>query len=122
LSFHIIVLLTEEDIEYYYHGTLLQLYEFYGFKVIHYPIPDFGIPKSLESFAELQNQLVKLTETNRILIHCRGGLGRTGLVVAGLFVTLGNEPKKAIRMVLGKRLLSMETKEQKTFLFEYARR
>lgn len=117
---HIAVLLTEEDMEFYYQGSLLSMYESNGFGVIHFPVPDFGIPKSLESFAELQNQLVQLTETNRILIHCRGGIGRTGLVAAGLIVALGSPAMRAIEVVREKTPSSVETKEQEQFLKDYA--
>ena len=115
---HIIVLLTKKEMGFYDHGSLLSMYESHGFSTIHYPVADFGIPKSLESFAELQSQLVQITETNPILIHCRAGGGRTGLVIAGLIVALGISPLRALQMVRRKR--SVETEEQEQFLIEYA--
>jgi atypical dual specificity phosphatase len=104
--------------EYYYHQKILPLYTSIGFDVIHYPIQDFGVP-DLDSFIAFQRRLIKITESKRILIHCRGGIGRTGLVTAGLFVTLGIHPLRAIQMVRSKRPGSVETEEQEEFLFQY---
>jgi protein-tyrosine phosphatase len=115
-----VVLLTEEDMAFYYRGTLLSMYKSNGFEVVHYPIKDFSIPSSVESFVKLQTQLVHLTETNPILIHCRGGVGRTGLVAAGLIVALGNSALKAIEIVRAKTPGSIETEPQEQFLRDYA--
>lgn len=118
---HIVVLLTSEDIEFQYQGTLLSLYDSLGFETIHYPITDHDIPSTMESFIKLQRDLVRLTETNRVLVHCWGGIGRTGLVVAGLIVALGSSATKALEIVGEKTPGSVETKEQERFLQDYAR-
>jgi|SRR5208337_3549660 len=96
------------------------MYEAFGFKTVQYPILDHDIPKDLHSFAELQDQLVQLTETDSILIHCLGGFGRTGLVAAGLLVALGSTDSKAIRTIREKNPRAIETKEQEQFLKDYA--
>jgi protein-tyrosine phosphatase len=113
-----VVLLTDGDMKYYYQGKLLPLYTSLGFEVIHFPIQDYGIP-DLEYFIAFQQRLIKITESKRILIHCRGGIGRTGLVLAGLFITLGEHPTRAIQKVRSKVPGSVETEEQEEFLFQY---
>ena len=116
------VLLTNSEIQYYYKGELLPLYGIFGMDVIHFPIPDFGIPKSIEDFDRLQTTLVDYPANKAVLIHCRGGIGRSGLCVGGFLIKLGINPMHAIQMVRNKRHGSVETEEQEEFLFEYARR
>lgn len=117
---HVVVLLTTQDIESHYQGTLLSLYNTLGFETIHYPIRDHDIPSTMESFIKLQRNLVDLTKTNHILIHCWGGIGRTGLVAAGLIVEVGSSATKALEIVREKTPGSVETEEQENFLFKYA--
>lgn len=119
---HIVVLLERSEIQELYEGKLKSIYESFGFHVLQYPIPDHGIPKSIKSFADFQAKLVELTDTNRVLVHCRAGLGRTGMVLAGLFIGLGNDAEKAIRMVRLKNPDAIETEEQEEFLKNFARR
>jgi protein-tyrosine phosphatase len=96
---HVVVLLTKRDLALYYKGTLFSLYEAHGITVIHYPIHDLWIPKDIKSFIEFERKLSMLLETHTLLIHCRGGIGRTGLVTAGLFIAKGITPDRAIQMV-----------------------
>ena len=51
---------------------------------IHFPIKDMSIECD-NSTLELVDKIIKLSETNTIYIHCKGGHGRTG-VIAGLIV------------------------------------
>ena len=44
--------------------------------------------------------------------HCKGGLGRAGMISARLLVELGTEPEKAIRMVRRARSGAIETYTQ----------
>lgn len=68
----------------------------------HLPIPDGGVPDALfESAwqsvgAELRH---RLRRGERIVIHCKGGLGRTGTLAARLLVELGMPAEEAIDRV-----------------------
>ena len=58
------------------------LYEEIGFKVIHLPIPDFGVPPNGD-LVRAVNAVIEYAQTGRnIAIHCSAGIGRTGLFVA----------------------------------------
>ena len=49
----------------------------------------------------------------RVLVHCRGGLGRAGMVAARLLVETGVDPEEAMRMVRRERSpRAIETVEQ----------
>lgn len=53
-----------------------------------------------------------------VVIHCRGGLGRTGLVAARLLVEEGMPPDEAIALVRRVRPGSIETWEQESYIRE----
>ncbi len=62
----------------------------------------------------------KLLETlsggGSILLHCRGGLGRTGMIAARLLVELGRTPDTAIAIVRAARPGAIETAAQEAYL------
>ena len=82
--------------------SLKTAYEAKGLKVLHFPIEDFGTP-SFDQLEEWIPQIVKLIQSpnHKILIHCQGGIGRTGLISACVFAALnkksGSEAIKKIR-------------------------
>lgn len=62
-----------------------------------FPIKDRNIPNSLECVFNLMNYIDKLKcENGRIYIHCCGGVGRTGTIIACWLVYNGMVAKDAI--------------------------
>jgi protein-tyrosine phosphatase len=57
-----------------------------------------------------------LREGGRIVLHCRGGLGRTGLVAARLLIEFGMAPQEAIRRVRAARPGAIQTREQEDYV------
>jgi protein-tyrosine phosphatase len=55
----------------------------------------------------------------RILIHCRGGLGRTGTLAARLLIEEGQDAETAIKTVRSVRPGAIETESQKRYLREF---
>merc|ERR1719203_788359 len=58
-------------------------------KTLHYPIHDFCIPEDINHFDEhcIQPLLAeRRRNSDNMLIHCYGGHGRTGIVVACLLM------------------------------------
>ena len=71
-----------------------------GIDIVRFPIPDGGVPASREAFAALVGRIVDAAgEGRNIAVHCRGGLGRTGLVAAACLVARGHAPDAAIAIV-----------------------
>ena len=71
-----------------------------GIRFVPFPIPDRGVPASTERTVELLKHIVRTLEDGRsVAVHCRQGLGRSGLIAAGTLVTAGMAPEKAIETV-----------------------
>jgi ADP-ribosyl-[dinitrogen reductase] hydrolase len=86
-----------------------------GMQWYHLPIVDGDAPrapfeKAWEGAgADLRK---RLKDGGRILLHCRGGLGRTGTIAARLLVELGMTPDAAIHDVRQARSGAIENDEQ----------
>jgi ADP-ribosyl-[dinitrogen reductase] hydrolase len=83
------------------------------------PIPDVQAPD--ERFATGWQRSgpalrSRLLAGQRVLVHCRGGLGRAGMVAAQLLVELGVPPQEAIRRVRAARPGAIETPEQERYV------
>ena len=87
----------------------------HGMEWHHLPIRDVSIPddhfEDLWVYSGLRLRRL-LSQGRNIVIHCRGGLGRTGMIGARLLVELGVEPDVAIRRVRAARPGSIETPDQ----------
>ena len=120
---YVLVLLSNEELlsKYKLHQSLFDAYREYGLKVLHYPIQDFSIPRDLQSFDEVVKKVLGILRSGEsILVHCQGGHGRTGLIVVGAIIRLGNDPYDAYQYVNTIRDV-VETKQQYLFLQKYYR-
>ena len=52
----------------------------------------------------------------RVVIHCRGGLGRTGIVAARLLIEFGEKPAAAIHRVRKARPGAIENRRQEEYV------
>ena len=57
-----------------------------------------------------------LTQGSKVLVHCRGGLGRAGVIAARVLVEEGMEPRTAMATVRAARPGSIETREQERYV------
>ena len=91
----------------------------FGMEWLHFPIRDVDIPDERFAHAWKEARPVihgRLNAGQRILIHCRGGLGRTGLVAALILVERGVEPRSAMRRVRAVRPHAIETTAQENYV------
>lgn len=73
-----------------------------GIRFFSFPIPDRGIPASVREFSRLLSEVhAELLGGASVAIHCRAGIGRTGLVSGCLLHMLG-VPYKDIFHVLSR--------------------
>jgi protein-tyrosine phosphatase len=85
-----------------------------GIRFFSFPIPDRGIPASIrEAFSLLGDLASALDHGQNVAIHCRQGIGRSGLIAACLLVISGMGAEKAIEVVSAARGITVpETSEQ----------
>ncbi len=63
--------------------------------------------------------LRRLREGGKVLVHCRGGLGRAGTVAGALLIELGETPERALQKVRAARPGAIETRGQERYLAAY---
>jgi protein-tyrosine phosphatase len=91
-----------------------------GIRFISFPIPDRGVPASAPAAISLMTSLASaLDEGKNIAVHCRQGVGRSGLIAAGILATSGMHPAQAIEVVGTARGLAVpETSDQRLWVQE----
>ena len=92
----------------------------HGLVELHLPVPDFTPPQpdQLEqATAAIENAI---TAGQRVVVHCLGGYGRTGTLLACYLVRTGMPPSEAIARVRAQRPGSIETAEQEAAIAAYA--
>lgn len=86
---------------------------------LHFPIRDVDVPATdtAGAWRKLSSQLHdQLERGGKVLIHCRGGLGRAGTVAALLLIECGEGAAEAIRLVRAARPGAIETRAQEDWL------
>jgi protein-tyrosine phosphatase len=85
---------------------------------ISFPIPDMGLPPSVEDFALLSKKLFNQVNAGvNTLIHCQAGIGRSGLLVAGILLHCDMDPQQAFAYASRMRGIRVpETPEQEKWL------
>lgn len=87
----------------------------------HLPIKDMHPPGEAfeQAWSIVADQFFEqLRQGQDIVIHCRGGLGRTGLLAARILVEMGEAPESAIKRVRAAREHAIETYAQEQYVLE----
>ncbi len=85
-----------------------------GIAHAHFPIRDFGTPEPVDlRWPALAERLHAVLDANgRVLLHCLGGKGRSGMVALRLLIERGCAPGEALKMVRDARPGAVETEAQ----------
>jgi len=88
-----------------------------GLRFITFPIQDMGVP-SVARYRDLVGRLgQELQAGSHVVVHCRGGIGRSSLVAVGVLVGEGQSVAEACRVVSAARGMEVpETVEQRAWL------
>ena len=87
----------------------------------HLPIRDVDVPDArFETAWQAVGPVLhrSLDAGERILVHCRGGLGRTALVAARILIERGCMPREAIHRVRAVRPHAIETSAQERYVLQ----
>ncbi|MBO6885775.1 MAG: ADP-ribosylglycohydrolase family protein [Marivita sp.] len=95
-----------------------------GIVWVHFPIRDLDTPtdEAMGTWAAISAQLrATLERGGRVLVHCRGGLGRAGTIAALMLIERGWSAPQAISDVRTVRPGAIETEEQERWVTRRAR-
>ena len=94
-----------------------------GLQFIQFPINDVSVPASSAATLELVNALDEfLSKAHNVGIHCRAGVGRSGMIAACLLMMRGLSPEEALEEVSNARgVIVPQTDEQREWLIEFAK-
>lgn len=82
----------------------------------HLPVADYGVPgaQTMQLWPAAAQQATNLVARGgRVLVHCRGGCGRSGMAVLRLMVMAGEDPQLALARLRAVRPCAVETEAQR---------
>lgn len=93
-----------------------------GMHFVSIPLADRSVPPSRTAFSrELEKLDRELTGGRNLAVHCRQGVGRTGIVAACLLTGRGIAPVAAVAGLSAARgIVIPETEEQRHWIEEFA--
>ena len=94
----------------------------HGMSFLSCPIADRQTPTSPSTVPDLLDTIqLDLRTGKAVLVHCRQGIGRAGLIAASLLIQNGVKPEWAIRQLTAARGVSIpETPDQEKWIYQFA--
>lgn len=115
----VVTLIEDHEFEFLQVSQLGEAVRHLDMDWIHLPIRDVDIPDQRfeQGWKRYGLEIHDRIQTgHKILIHCRAGIGRTGLVAARILVERGYFPGEAIRRVREVRRGAIETQAQENYV------
>ncbi|RSZ57359.1 protein tyrosine phosphatase [Massilia atriviolacea] len=95
----------------------------HGMTFTAFPIADRGLPAAPGVFALVHDIARRIEQGAHIVIHCRAGIGRTGLLAAAVLVRHGRTPEEAFKLVSAARGVQVpDTQEQYDWVVQHRKR
>ncbi len=96
--------------------------EAHGMTFLSFPIRDREVPESESAVVRLVEQVDReLSAGRNVVVHCRQGVGRTGVIAACLLVSGGVGSQAAVQQLSATRGTEMpETAEQRRWIDDHA--
>jgi len=118
----IVTLMTDDELSANKVPNLGQVVLDHGMEWFHIPIQDMTAPD--ESFggvwAEIAPRILHMIKNgSNVLVHCRGGLGRSGTIAALLLIEFGTPNGQAIAQVRNARPGAIDIAEQEEYVRRY---
>jgi predicted protein tyrosine phosphatase len=91
---------------------------------VHLPIEDFNAPPRtvLDEWPSVSSTVRHaLSGGGRVMLHCKGGCGRSGMLVLRLMVECGEQPDKALARLRALRPCAVETDAQMAWAVDATR-
>lgn len=84
----------------------------HNMEFVSFPITDMALPDSVEGFLGFTKQLYDdcCAELNTV-VHCRAGIGRSGMAAAGILMHNGIKPLDALELITTKRTVRVPDTE-----------
>lgn len=85
---------------------------------VSFPIPDRGVPARTEAaMSAIGAVAIQLGAGKNVAVHCRQGIGRSGLFASGVLMSSGIKADEAMQIVRSARGISIpETDEQRRWI------
>lgn len=111
----VITMTTADEIATYAGDTLADDVASWGGQWVHFAVRDLGAPDSAEStrWAGISTMARQALDAGgRVLIHCRGGCGRSGMAALRLMVDCGEDGTEALTRLRATRPCAAESDAQ----------
>jgi protein-tyrosine phosphatase len=101
-----------------------KLAQTHGLRFVSLPIEDRGVPPSWEDASRAIAKATDILQQGKnVAVHCRQGIGRSGMLAAALLIRSGSTPGDALAQISGARGLTVpETPEQMAWIQEFSMR
>lgn len=90
---------------------------------LNFPIVDLSVPAfSSTTFTFLERLTAYLRQGHHVVLHCRQGIGRSGLMAASLLISIGMSAEQALKLLSEARGYTVpETEEQRAWVMAFSK-
>lgn len=98
-------------------GDEAKLCEKNSIEYVSFPIPDRGLPRTDLALAIAEELHTEICAGKHVAIHCRAGIGRTGIIAGAVLLKSGKTAKEAFDLISDARGVRVpDTEEQENWL------